>query len=182
MLYNYGNPYTNSSMNMYGGGNNYQPMSNVNSQNQQALNPFYQSVYPINNQRFSAFFVNDYSEVKNAIVSSDGSPSLFMMNDKDVFYIKKVGEDGRTILKSFEFKEFTDEDNMVDKKNVTQQNNQEIEIMKQEINQLKESMSALINALSNTNNNQSQNNSLQEQQHVKKGGNKNAKQYSTKDF
>ena len=159
MLYNYGNPYTNSSMNMYGGGNNYQPMSNVNSQNQQALNPFYQSVYPINNQRFSAFFVNDYSEVKNAIVSSDGSPSLFMMNDKDVFYIKKVGEDGRTILKSFEFKEFTDEDNMVDKKNVTQQNNQEIEIMKQEINQLKESMSALINALSNT---QSQNNSSQE--------------------
>lgn len=123
--------------------------------------------------------MNDYSEVKNAIVSSDGSPSLFMMNDKDVFYIKKVGEDGRTILKSFEFKEFTDEDNMVDKKNLTQQNNQEIEIMKQEINQLKESMSALINALSNT---QSQNNSSQEQQHIKKGGNKNAKQYSTKDF
>ena len=178
MLYNYGNPYTNSSMNVYGGGNNYQPMSNVNSQNQQALNPFYQSMYPINNQRFSAFFVNDYSEVKNAIVSSDGSPSLFMMNDKDVFYIKKVGEDGRTILKSFEFKEFTDEDNMVDKKNVTQQNNQEIEIMKQEINQLKESMRTLVNALNNT---QSQNNSSQEQ-HVKKGGNKNAKQYSTKDF
>ena len=178
MLYNYGNPYTNSSMNVYGGGNNYQPMSNVNSQNQQALNPFYQSMYPINNQRFSAFFVNDYSEVKNAIVSSDGNPSLFMMNDKDVFYIKKVGEDGRTILKSFEFKEFTDEDNMVDKKNVTQQNNQEIEIMKQEINQLKESMRTLVNALNNT---QSQNNSSQEQ-HVKKGGNKNAKQYSTKDF
>lgn len=180
MLYNYGNPYTNSSVNMYGGGNNYQPMSNVNSQNQQALNPFYQSMYPINNQRFSAFFVNDYSEVKNAIVSSDGSPSLFMMNDKDVFYIKKVGEDGRTILKSFEFKEFTDEGNMVDKKNVTQQNNQEIEIMKQEINQLKESMRALIDALSNT---QSQSNSSQEQeQYVKRGGNKDAKQYSTKDF
>ena len=47
--------------------------------------------------------MNDYSEVKNAIVSSDGSPSLFMMNDKDVFYIKKVGEDGRTILKSFDY-------------------------------------------------------------------------------
>ena len=103
MLYNYSNPYTNSLMNMYGGGNNYQPISNVNSQNQQALNPFYQSVYPINNQRFSAFFVNDYSEVKNAIVSSDGGLSLFMMNDKDVFYIKKVGEDGRTILKSFDY-------------------------------------------------------------------------------
>ena len=38
MLYNYSNPYTNSLMNMYGGGNNYQPISNVNSQNQQALN------------------------------------------------------------------------------------------------------------------------------------------------
>lgn len=177
MLYNYSNPYTNSNMNMYSGGNNYQPMSSINSQNQQALNPFYQTMYPINNQRFSAFFVNDYSEVKNAIVSSDGSPSLFMMNDKDVFYIKKVGEDGRTILKSFEFKEFTDEDNMVDKKIATQ-NNQEIEIMKQEINQLKESVNTIVNALSAP----SVNNTQSTQTQAKKGGNKNAKQYTTKDF
>lgn len=83
MLYNYSNPYTNSSMNMYGGGNNYQPMSNVNSQNQQALNPFYQSVYPINNQRFSAFFVNDYSEEEN---------EKKYMDLVEKFYLKIYGE------------------------------------------------------------------------------------------
>lgn len=83
MLYNYSNPYTNSSMNMYGGGNNYQPISNVNSQNQQALNPFYQSVYPVNNQRFSAFFVNDYSEEEN---------EKKYMDLVEKFYLKIYGE------------------------------------------------------------------------------------------
>lgn len=137
-MYNYGYPY--GGLSQYGN-NNYQPMSNINSQNQQALNPFYQApvVSPINNQRFNAFFVNDYSEVKNAVVSSDGSPSLFMMNDKDIFYIKKVGEDGRTILKSYQFSEYT-EDN-ADK--VSNDKN-EIETLKQEINNIKDVINSLI--------------------------------------
>ena len=66
---------------------------------------------------------------------------------------------------------------MVDKKIATQ-NNQEIEIMKQEINQLKESVNTIVNALSAP----SVNNTQSTQTQAKKGGNKNAKQYTTKDF
>ena len=138
-MYNYGYPY--GGLSQYGNNNNYQPMSNMSSQNQQALNPFYQTpmVSPINNQRFNAFFVNDYSEVKNAVVSSDGSPSLFMMNDKDIFYIKKVGEDGRTILKSYEFSEYTD-----DSADKNSNDKNEIENLKQEINTIKDVLNSLI--------------------------------------
>ena len=164
MVYDYTNPYMSSYQNSYNGIGSYQPMSNINSQSQQALNPYYQMN---NGNRFNAFFVNDYSEVKNATVSSDGKPSLFIMNDKDVFYIKKVGEDGRTILKSFEFQEFIDKNDVVDNdKNFNLKENEEFLQMQKDVNGLKQSLNQVIELLSSQ----------------VKGGNNNDKEHFAQDF
>lgn len=152
MANNYTYPYMNSQMNLnaYNGMNNYPPVSNIGLQNQPAPNPYYPIQYPINNQRFGAFFVNDYSEVKNAVVSSDGSPSLFMMNEKDVFYIKKVGEDGRTILKSYNFTEYTDEHTAESSSEGASAQSNELASMKQEMSQIKGTLNKLIESLNAT--------------------------------
>lgn len=177
MAYNYTYPYmTQQNVPVYGN-NNYQPMSNIGSQNQPVPNPYYQTPYAGSNQRFGAFFVNDYSEVKNATVSADGSPTLFMMNDKDVFYIKKVGEDGRTILKSYKFSEYIEDEQVETTKMNTNTDSREedITLLKNEVKQIKETLSSLIGSLTASLDKKTEEN--------KEGGKiKNAKQFSTNDF
>lgn len=92
-----------------------QPVIPNYQQNQQPLNPSYANPYaqqiaqgPSINNGFNGFFIDNYEQVKNTIVNTDGTPTIFIHNSEDKFWIKKIGDDGRTIIKSFGFNENID--------------------------------------------------------------------------
>lgn len=112
--------YNNTGQNYYGGlyGSNY----NLSSMPQISQMPQYQQ--PINNYSqnylmgtsrldgFPFYFVDSYEQVRQASVASDGTPSIFISNVEDRFWLKKTNtENGRTIVKTFTFKEDTEEQN-----------------------------------------------------------------------
>ena len=72
--------------------------------------------------KFDGYYVDNYQEVKNAIVSADGTPSIFISNVEDVFWIKKINsDDGRTIVKAFSFKEDEGQEKLIASQNQQQQ-------------------------------------------------------------
>lgn len=110
--------YNNSGQNYYGGlyGSNY----NLGSMPQMSQMPQYQQ--PINNYNqnylmgasrldgFPSYFVDSYEQVRQASVASDGTPSIFISNVEDRFWLKKTNtENGRTVVKTFTFQEDTEE-------------------------------------------------------------------------
>lgn len=150
--------YSNSYQN-YSGlyGNTYNPNSlQQNIQYQQPINGYNQNYSLITNHNldgFPSYFVDSYEQVKQASVASDGTPSIFISNVEDRFWLKKTNtENGRTIVKTFTFTEDTEEQN---KNNSTilsnSQNNQNLDfIKKEELNSLLVPILNEINAIKET--------------------------------
>lgn len=132
--------YYNNSYPGYSGlySNNYNP-NNIqqNMQFQQPVSNYgqnYRTIMPSSLDGFPSYFVDSYEQVKQASVASDGTPSIFISNVEDRFWLKKTNtENGRTIVKTFIFQEDTEEYN---KGNSTilsnNQNNQNTEFIKKE--------------------------------------------------
>ena len=99
---------------------------------------------------FDGYYVDNYQDVKHAIVSADGTPSVFISNNEDKFWIKKINsEDGRTIVKSFSFSEIF-EDASAKKENQTIANATSINnVIEQKVNELINVNNVLINKLQN---------------------------------
>ena len=176
MTYNYNNNYQ-GYYSMYG--NNYMPNTaqNQNFQYQRPMN--YNPNYMSNNNLdgFPSYFVDTYEQVRQANVASDGTPSIFISNVEDRFWLKKTNtENGRTIVKTFTFTEDTEEQNkgnsIISNNN---QNNQNIEFIKREelnnllapilneMNTIKEAIFNSANAINNKeqlNNNNTKENKL----------------------
>lgn len=112
--------YNNSGQNYYGGlyGSNYNlgsmPQMSQMPQYQQPMNNYNQN-YLMSSTRldgFPSYFVDTYEQVRQASVASDGTPSIFISNVEDRFWLKKTNtENGRTIVKTFTFQEDTEEQN-----------------------------------------------------------------------
>lgn len=134
MAYNYG-----AYQNYYGGayGNsNFNPNNMQTQQNMQYQQPnFYSQNYQINNSLdgFPSYFVDTYDQVRQANVASDGTPSIFISNVEDRFWLKKTNtENGRTIVKTFIFKEDTEEQNKTNATIMNNGNNNEETYIKKE--------------------------------------------------
>lgn len=138
--------YYNNSYLGYGGlySNNYSP--NTMQQNMQFQQPVtnysqnYRAVMPNNLDGFPSYFVDSYEQVKQASVASDGTPSIFISNVEDRFWLKKTNtENGRTIVKTFIFQEDTEEYNKGNSTILNNQNNEnkeDVYIKKEEFNNL----------------------------------------------
>lgn len=132
MAYNYNNNYQ-GYYGMYG--NNYMPNTaqNQNFQYQQPMS--YNQNYMNNNNLdgFPSYFVDTYEQVRQANVASDGTPSIFISNTEDIFWLKKTNtENGRTIVKTFVFKEDTEENKL--NSTITEQNEEAQAINREELN------------------------------------------------
>lgn len=174
----YGNSYQNYS-GLYG--NTYNPNNlQQNVQYQQPINGYNQNYNLAMNHNldsFPSYFVDSYEQVRQASVASDGTPSIFISNVEDRFWLKKTNtENGRTIVKTFTFTEDTEEQN---KNNSTilsnSQNSQNTDFIKKEelnnllapilneMNMIKEAIFNSANAINNKeqlNNNNTKENKL----------------------
>lgn len=84
---------------------------------------------------FPAFFVDSYEQVRQSSVAADGTPSIFISNTEDRFWLKKTNtETGRTIVKNFIFSEDTEE--QCKNNSVLQQNVDNKAISKEEVNKI----------------------------------------------
>lgn len=138
--------YYNNSYQNYTGlyGNNYSPNSmQQGMQFQQPIanyNQNYRTMIPSSLDGFPSYFVDSYEQVKQASVASDGTPSIFISNVEDRFWLKKTNtENGRTIVKTFIFKEDTEEYNKGNStilNNQSNENKEDIYIKKEEFNNL----------------------------------------------
>lgn len=175
MTYNYGYPgyYSGYGTNNYGGASAATPAQT--QQTTQQFNGYAQNPYPTaapvqsSLDMFPSFFVDTYEQVRQTSVAADGTPSIFISNNEDRFWLKKTNtENGRTIVKTFVFKEDTDEQNnaknstILGKQENKEYNPQEIDEkiasvaspLLQEINILKDTVEKLKEIIySNENNN-----------------------------
>lgn len=151
--------YYNNSYQNYGGlyGSNPYTPNNIqqNYQYQQPLNSYNQLSNNHSLDGFPSYFVDSYEQVKQASVASDGTPSIFISNVEDRFWLKKTNtENGRTIVKTFVFSEDTEDqpkNNSIISNNKKEQDNF---IKKEELNSLLaplvEEMNIIKNAIFNS--------------------------------